>query len=118
MTEKSSCILYGIKNCDSVKKARQWLDKHNVEYQFHDFRVDGLTSEQLQIFIERAGWESVLNKRSTSWRQVDETQKIDLNAEKAAVLMLANLTLIKRPVLVAGEQLFIGFNAENYQTLL
>ena len=110
--------LYGIKNCDSVKKARQWLDKHEVAYQFHDFRVDGLTSEQLQVFIEKVGWESVLNKRSTSWRQVDEAQKKDLNAEKAAALMLANLTLIKRPVLVADEQLLIGFNAATYQTLL
>ena len=110
--------LYGIKNCDSVKKARQWLDKHEVAYQFHDFRVDGLTSEQLQVFIEKVGWESVLNKRSTSWRQVDEAQKTDLNAEKAAALMLANLTLIKRPVLVADEQLLIGFNAATYQTLL
>ncbi|MCF7970383.1 MAG: ArsC family reductase [Methylococcaceae bacterium] len=118
MTENSSCILYGIKNCDSVKKARQWLEKNNLEYQFHDFRVDGLTPEQLQMFIEQAGWESLLNKRSTSWRQVDEAQKRDLNAEKAAALMLANLTLIKRPVLVAGEQVFIGFNAETYQTLL
>ena len=110
--------LYGIKNCDSVKKARQWLDKHEVAYQFHDFRVDGLTSAQLQVFIEKVGWESVLNKRSTSWRQVDEAQKTDLNAEKAAALMLANLTLIKRPVLVADEQLLIGFNAATYQTLL
>ncbi len=118
MTEKSSCILYGIKNCDSVKKARQWLDENTIEYQFHDFRVHGLKPEQLQMFIDRSGWESLLNKRSTSWRQVDEAQKIDLNAEKAAALMLANLTLIKRPVLVADEQLFIGFNPETYQTLL
>ncbi|MDF1584034.1 MAG: ArsC family reductase [Methyloprofundus sp.] len=118
MTEKSSYILYGIKNCASVKKARQWLDKHSVTYQFHDFRIDGLTPVQLQLFIECAGWESILNKRSTSWRHVAEAQKIDLNAETAAALMLANVTLIKRPVLVAGEQVFIGFNAETYQTLL
>lgn len=111
-------ILYGIKNCDSVKKARQWLDKNDVVYQFHDFRVDGLSMEQVQEFIDKASWEALLNKRSTSWRQLDDEQKIDLNAEKVADLLLDNPTLIKRPVLVTDEQFFIGFNAETYQTLL
>jgi len=111
-------ILYGIKNCDSVKKARVWLDKHQVAYQFHDFRAEGLSSEQLDVFIKKVGWESLLNKRSTSWRQLTDQQKTDLNAIKAAGLMLDNLTLIKRPVLDTGEQLLIGFNSENYQTLL
>ncbi len=110
--------LYGIKNCDSVKKARLWLEKNNIAYQFHDFRVDGLSTQQLSVFIEKAGWENLLNRRSTSWRQLDEQQKSDLNAVKAASLMLENLTLIKRPVLDTGEQLYIGFNTENYQTLL
>lgn len=119
MTENNnSCILYGIKNCDSVKKARKWLDQHGLAYQFHDFRVDGLTPEQLQLFVEKGGWETLLNKRSTSWKQLDDGQKTDLNAAKVTALMLANPTLIKRPVLVASEQLFIGFNTETYQTLL
>jgi len=111
-------ILYGIKNCDSVKKARLWLDNHEVTYQFHDFRVDGLSPEQLADFIEKAGWENLLNKRSTSWRQLDDEQKTNLNVSKATSLMLDNLTLIKRPVLETGEQVFIGFNTEKYQTLL
>ena len=111
-------ILYGIKNCDSVKKARLWLDNHEVAYQFHDFRADGLSAQQLASFIEKSGWESLLNRRSTSWRQLTDQQKTDLNAVKAAALMLDNLTLIKRPVLDTGEQLLIGFNSENYQTLL
>lgn len=111
-------ILYGIKNCDSVKKARSWLDKHEVVYQFHDFRTDGLSPEQLDSFIKKAGWEQLLNKRSNSWRQLNDLQKIDLNREKAASLMLNNPTLIKRPVLQIDGQIFIGFNAENYQTLL
>jgi len=111
-------ILYGIKNCDSVKKARKWLDQHELAYQFHDFRVEGLTPEQLQLFIEKGTWEKLLNKRSTSWKQLEAMQKADLNAEKVAALMLAQPTLIKRPVLVANEQLFIGFNADTYQTLL
>ncbi|BCG65121.1 MAG: arsenate reductase [Methyloprofundus sp.] len=111
-------ILYGIKNCDSVKKARSWLDKHALAYQFHDFRVDGLDRELVQTFMIKGDWEVLLNKRSTSWRQLDDTQKTDLNAEKAAALLLANPTLVKRPVLDAGENFFIGFNAETYQTLL
>ena len=110
--------LYGIKNCDSVKKARLWLDNHEIAYQFHDYRVDGLSAPQLNVFIEKSGWEKLINKRSTSWRQLDDGQKSDLNSEKAAALMLENVTLIKRPVLEAGEQFFIGFNAVTYQTLL
>ena len=111
-------ILYGIKNCDSVKKARQWLDKNDVNYQFYDFRIDGLSMGQVQSFIDKASWEALLNKRSTSWRQLADEQKTDLNAEKVAGLLLDNPTLIKRPVLVTDEQFFIGFNAETYQTLL
>ena len=95
-----------------------WLDNHEVAYQFHDFRADGLSAQQLASFVEKAGWESLLNRRSTSWRQLTDQQQTDLNAVKAAGLMLDNLTLIKRPVLDTGEQLLIGFNSENYQTLL
>ena len=111
-------ILYGIKNCDSVKKARLWLDENAVAYQFHDFRSDGLNLEQVQGFIAKASWEALLNKRSTSWRQLTDEQKTDLNAEKVAGLLLESPTLIKRPVLQADEQFLIGFNAETYQTLL
>ncbi len=111
-------ILYGIKNCDSVKKARQWLDSNGVDYQFHDFRSDGLSIEQVQDFIAKEGWENVLNKRSTRWRQLDDAQKTDLNADKVAGLLLAHPTLIKRPILVADECFFIGFNPQSYQALL
>lgn len=110
--------LFGIKNCDSVKKARAWLDKHDIAYQFHDFRVDGLSSEQLDYLMEQAGWQILLNKRSNSWRQLDDQQKVDLTKEKAADLMISNPTLIKRPVLQRGEQILAGFNAKNYQTLV
>jgi Spx/MgsR family transcriptional regulator len=108
-------ILYGIKNCDSVKKARLWLDEHQIDYQFHDYRVEGLSPEQLGVFIDKAGWEQLLNKRSSSWRTLTDQQKTDLNVSKAASLMLENLTLIKRPVLDNGEQLLVGFNSDNYQ---
>ena len=110
--------LYGIKNCDTVKKARKWLEQHEVSYQFHDFRVDGLDKALLARFETALGWQTLLNKRSTSWRQLDETQKNDLSADKAIKLMLENPTLIKRPVLEANNQFLIGFNTENYQDLL
>lgn len=110
--------LYGIKNCDSVKKARQWLDKHEVVYQFHDFRSDGLSREQILFFLDHSNWETLLNKRSTSWRKLDDAQKTDLNAEKVTRLLLEIPTLIKRPLLVSGKQFFVGFNAASYQTLL
>ena len=111
-------ILYGIKNCDSVKKTKLWLDRNGIEYQFHDFRRDGLSMEQVQNFIEKGSWETVLNKRSTSWRQLDDKQKSDLNADKVAGLLLEYPTLIKRPILIAGEHFFIGFNQQTYQALL
>ncbi|MDC9728433.1 MAG: ArsC family reductase [Methyloprofundus sp.] len=110
--------VYGIKNCDSVKKARKWLTENNLDYQFHDFRSDGINEELIQSFIAYDGWEKLLNKRSTSWKQLDAADKENITEEKVIVLFLATPTLIKRPVLVAEKHFFIGFNAENYQTLL
>ncbi len=109
--------LYGIKNCDTIKKARKTLDDNNVSYQFHDYRADGLDEDLLRHFEAELGWEAILNRRSTSWRQLSEEDKTDLNAEKAIQLMLANPTLIKRPILDTGEHLIIGFKAEQYQAL-
>lgn len=106
--------LYGIKNCDSVKKAQKWLQQHHIAYDFHDFRSDGLTAEQLQTFASALGWAQLLNRNSTSWRQLEDSQRADLTAERALQLMLHNPTLIKRPVLVTGTQTLIGFNADQY----
>jgi Spx/MgsR family transcriptional regulator len=108
--------LYGIKNCDTVKKARLWLDKNGIAYQFHDFRADGLTTSQLNDFAARVHWNSLLNRSSTSWRQLSAEQQSDLTLEKAIALMLNTPTLIKRPILDIGNKLIIGFKAENYQT--
>ncbi|MFA5982660.1 MAG: ArsC family reductase [Methylococcaceae bacterium] len=110
--------LYGIKNCDTVKKARKWLENNNVSYEFHDFRVDGLSQEQLTLFIEHLSWEKLLNRSSTSWRQLSSEQQSQLNTEKALTLMLATPTLIKRPILVADDKYLLGFKAEQYQKLL
>ena len=110
--------LYGIKNCDTVKKARQWLDQNGIAYRFHDFRTDGLTPTQLTDFTNRSDWSALLNRSSTSWRQLSAEQQRDLTLEKAVALMLNTPTLIKRPVLDTGEQLLIGFKADYYQTEL
>lgn len=107
--------LYGIKNCDTVKKARTWLDQNGIAYRFHDFRTDGLTPELLQHFAGHSDWTKLLNRSSTSWRQLSAEQQSDLTQEKAIQLMLDIPTLIKRPVLDTGGKLIIGFKAENYQ---
>ncbi|WP_366945040.1 ArsC family reductase [Methylobacter sp.] len=110
--------LYGIKNCDTVKKARNWLDQNGISYRFHDFRTDGLTPELLQHFADHLDWTKLLNRSSTSWRQLSAEQQSDLTQEKALQLMLTTPTLIKRPVLESGDKLMLGFKAENYQTEL
>ena len=105
--------LYGIKNCDTVKKARSWLDQNNIAYRFHDFRSDGLTPELLQRFAEHLDWSKLLNRSSTSWRQLSTEQQSDLSLEKALQLMLTTPTLIKRPVLDTGDQLILGFSVKD-----
>jgi arsenate reductase len=109
--------LYGIKNCDTVKKTRKWLNANTIAYQFHDFRTDGLERKLLLKLEASLGWENMLNRRSTSWRQLDDKQKGDLSSDKAIALMLETPTLIKRPVLDTGEQILIGFKLDDYQKL-
>lgn len=110
-------VVYGIKNCDSIKKARTWLENRQIPYRFHDYRLDGLEPTLLQNFIDNLGVETVLNQRSTSWRQLSEAQKSDLTTDKALQLLLENPTLIKRPILAIGDQLLVGFNPEQYSAI-
>jgi len=110
--------LYGIKNCDTVKKARQWLDKNGIAYQFYDFRADGLTLAQLNNFSARLDRNALLNRSSASWRQLSSEQQSDLTSEKAILLMLNTPTLIKRPILDTGDKLIVGFKADQYETEL
>lgn len=105
--------LYGIKNCDTVKKARKWLDENGIAYQFHDFRTDGLSADLLQHFADHLDWDKLLNRSSTSWRQLSDEQKSDLNQDKAKQLMLDLPTLIKRPILDTGDTLILGFTAKD-----
>ena len=112
-----SIILYGIKNCDTVKKARHWLETQQIEYIFHDFRVDGLTKNMLEDFLEHVNWETFLNKRGTTWRKLPEKQRKDIDKKKAVTLMNENPALIKRPVLAYEKKLFIGFSETDYEKI-
>lgn len=110
--------LYGIKNCDTVKKARVWLEQHQVIYQFHDYKTDGISFELLKQFVENSSWEVLLNKRSTTWRDLTASEKMTLNSDTALQLLLKYPTLIKRPILKSGDVFIIGFNADEYQRTL
>lgn len=109
--------LYGIKNCDTVKKARQWLDKHAIEYRFHDFRSDGLERRQVQGWLRELGSDTLINRRGTTWKQLDEATRNGLNGSNAVDLLLAHPTLIKRPLLDLGHQRRVGFSAADYAEL-
>ena len=112
-----SIVLYGIKNCDTVKKARSWLKSQQIEYTFHDFRVDGLTKNMLEDFLKHVEWEALLNKRGTTWRKLPDKLKHDVNKKKALELMYQNPALIKRPVLVYGKKFFVGFSETDYKKI-
>lgn len=106
--------LYGIKNCDTVKKARDWLAKNNIDYRFHDFRADGLSKDQVKNWIAEIGLETLVNKRSTTWKELDDATKTDFNEKNASVVIAENPTLIKRPLLDTGKQKHIGFKDVEY----
>lgn len=103
-------VLYGIKNCDTVKKARQWLDRHHIEYHFHDFRADGLATAQVEAWLRELGADTLVNKRGTTWKQLDETARAQLDTGKAAQLIAEHPALIKRPLLDLGHQRSVGFS--------
>jgi Spx/MgsR family transcriptional regulator len=111
-------VLYGISNCSTVKKAKDWLQENNIEYQFHDYRKQGLTADLLESFELAVGWEVLLNKQSTSWRKLSDQQKNQVSKQTALQYMLETPALIKRPVLDTGEKMIVGFKAENYQQIL
>ncbi|MQT11931.1 ArsC family reductase [Segnochrobactrum spirostomi] len=110
----SDVTLYGIKACDTMKKARAWLDAHGVTYAFHDYKAAGIDRAHLTAWADRVGWETLLNRAGTTFRKLDDAEKADLGEDKAIALMEAHPSLIKRPVLVAGDTLLVGFKPENY----
>lgn len=117
MSTANTATLYGIKNCDSVKKARKWLETEAIDYRFHDFRSDGLTAQQIETWLAALGWESLINKRSTSWKQLSPQQRDKLDNNSATALILDTPTLIKRPLLSVDGEYHLGFKADNYSKL-
>lgn len=104
-------ILYGIANCDSVKKTRAFLAERGVSYTFHDYKKHGVPEDQLRVWVEAKGWETVLNRKGTTWRGLEEEIKSNVvNAESAIAIMLANPSTIKRPVVVSGETIMVGLD--------
>lgn len=109
--------LYGIPNCNTIKKAREWLADHNIEYHFHDYKKEGITAEKLKTWIKEFGVEVVVNKKGTTWRKlITENPEQKLTAVSALKLMKENPSLIKRPVLETDTKAIIGFDEEAYQT--
>ncbi len=107
--------LYGIKNCDTIKKARSWLDKKGVAYTFHDYKVAGIDAKRLKVWAGEVGWEALLNRAGTTFRKLPEDDKQNLDAGKAVALMVAQPSMIKRPVAEKGGKLIVGFKPEIYE---
>ena len=110
--------LYGIPNCDTVKKARTWLDQHDVAFAFHDYKKAGIDRPRLERWVAEHGWQTVLNRAGTTFRALPDADKAGLDADKAIVLMLAQPSMIKRPVLDLGERTLVGFKPEIYAAAL
>jgi arsenate reductase len=106
--------LYGIKNCDTVKKARQWLDENGIDYQFHDFKKDGLNDELLARLEECVGWQALLNRRGTTWRKLPREVRDTIGPQSAHQVMLENPSIIKRPVVERDGEITVGFNADEW----
>ena len=114
----SKTTIYGIKNCDTMKKARAWLDKKGVAYDFHDYKTAGIDRARLEGWSGKVGWELLLNRAGTTFRKLPEADKEGLTQKKAMALMLAQPSMIKRPVLEAGSRLVVGFNPTEYEKSL
>jgi len=113
-----SYTLYGIPNCDTVKKARDWLGAHDVAFDFHDYKKAGIDRAYLQQWVDEHGWEVVLNRAGTTFKALPPADKADLDAGKAIALMLAQPSMIKRPVLDLGDRRLVGFKPDLYAKAL
>ncbi|QZA82710.1 ArsC family reductase [Deefgea piscis] len=111
--------LYGIPNCDTVKKARVWLTEHNFDYEWHDFKKNVLSPALIEYWVANCGWEVLVNRQGTTWRKLDEASKASvIDAASATALMLASPSVIKRPVLDYNGKIIVGFKPETYSSLL
>ncbi len=109
--------LYGIPNCDTMKKARTWLDNAGVDYQFHNYKKDGLSEALAHQWLNELGWEQLINKRGTTWRKLTDEQKAAMDNSNALRVMLDNPSIIKRPLLDTGSHKQLGFKPEDYQSI-
>ncbi len=117
MAKAKSLTIYGIKNCDTMKKARAWLDKHGVTYEFHDYKTAGIARERLEAWSKTVGWETLLNQAGTTFRKLPDKDQGGLDAKKAIALMLKQPSMIKRPVLdLGGGKLLVGFKPDIYES--
>lgn len=110
--------MFGIANCDTIKKARSWLEDRGVDYAFHDYKTAGIERDRLAAWCEELGWEKLLNRAGTTFRKLSEADQRDLNADKAIALMLAQPSMIKRPLLDLGDRRLVGFRPDDYQAAL
>jgi arsenate reductase len=110
--------IYGIKNCDTMKKARAWLDKAGVDYAFHDYKASGIDKASLEAWAAKVGWDVLLNKSGTTFRKLSDADKATINEKKAIALMIDQPSMIKRPVLDAGGKLLVGFKPAEYEKAL
>jgi arsenate reductase len=115
---RMTVTLYGIKNCDTMKKARAWLDSHGIAYAFHDYKSAGVERALLEGWVRQLGWEPLLNRAGTTFRKLPDEQKQDLTEARAIALMLAQPSMIKRPVLVYPGGVLVGFQPETYLSAL
>ncbi|WP_394175373.1 ArsC family reductase [Thalassotalea litorea] len=110
-------VVYGIHNCDTVKKASKWLEQNGIDYQFHDLRKDGVSCELILEFVEGNEWDKLLNKRSTTFRQLEDSVKAQLETSAGAAVLVEHPTLLKRPLLKTAGQFHLGFKADQYQDI-
>ena len=114
ISQRGAVTIYGIKNCDTMKKARAWLDGHGVKYEFHDYKASGIDRATLVQWCKQVGWEVLLNRAGTTFRKLSEREKQVSGPDAAIALMMVQPSMIKRPVLENGKRLAIGFKPENY----
>ncbi|MGB9149615.1 MAG: ArsC family reductase [Burkholderiales bacterium] len=113
-------VVYGIKNCDTVKKARAWLDEHNIKYEFHDYKKSGIDEKHLREWLKQIDWQQLVNRSGMTWRKLPDDQKSKIvDADSAIELMLAQTSVIRRPLVeVGGEMALLGFNPDEYERRL
>ena len=111
-------VMYGIKNCDTIKKARKWLEENKVAYEFFDYKKEGVSAELADGFVKELGWEALINKRGTTWRNLPEDTKNNIDETVAKQLMMENPSIIKRPLLDTGTKKILGLKADEYQALI